>query len=194
MNLPEPLRSKLLTAISSPAARTPEPGRSRGDWIARRRALDAGRRRRLKMTTLGVDVAQGGADETVLARCTAPGSRRRCGGAASTRATARRSRRRGDRARARRRAGQHRPHRRLGRLGARPPAGAGHRVEPVVFSQGSPRARRTDSSPSNKRSELWWKFREALDPVQGDGIALPPDRGSRRSSPRRPGRCAATRS
>lgn len=28
----------------------------------------------------------------------------------------------------------------------------------------------------NKRSELWWKFREALDPQYGDDIALPPDR------------------
>ena len=28
---------------------------------------------------------------------------------------------------------------------------------------------------ANRRTELWWKFREALDPVQGDGIALPPD-------------------
>ena len=29
---------------------------------------------------------------------------------------------------------------------------------------------------ANKRSELWWQFREALDPVTGDAIALPPDR------------------
>jgi hypothetical protein len=28
----------------------------------------------------------------------------------------------------------------------------------------------------NKRSEMWWKFREALDPQYGDDIALPPDR------------------
>lgn len=27
----------------------------------------------------------------------------------------------------------------------------------------------------NKRAELWWKFREALDPVEGEGLALPPD-------------------
>lgn len=27
----------------------------------------------------------------------------------------------------------------------------------------------------NRRSELWWKFREALDPAQNTGIALPPD-------------------
>ena len=27
----------------------------------------------------------------------------------------------------------------------------------------------------NKRAEAWWKFREALDPSQGDDVALPPD-------------------
>ena len=28
---------------------------------------------------------------------------------------------------------------------------------------------------ANKRAELWWKFREALEPGKGDEIALPPD-------------------
>jgi hypothetical protein len=52
----------------------------------------------------------------------------------------------------------------------------GIRVEPVVFSQGSPeRTRDGQLTFANRRTELWWKFREALDPVQGDGIALPPD-------------------
>ena len=27
----------------------------------------------------------------------------------------------------------------------------------------------------NKRSEMWWRFREALDPQYGDDVALPPD-------------------
>jgi hypothetical protein len=50
-------------------------------------------------------------------------------------------------------------------------------VEPVVFSQGSnARTRDGQLTFANVRSELWWAFREALDPVQGDGIALPPDR------------------
>ena len=26
------------------------------------------------------------------------------------------------------------------------------------------------------RAQPWWQFREALDPVQGEGIALPPDK------------------
>ena len=47
----------------------------------------------------------------------------------------------------------------------------------MVFSQGSPeRTRDGQLTFANRRSELWWKFREALDPVQGDGIMLPPDR------------------
>jgi hypothetical protein len=28
----------------------------------------------------------------------------------------------------------------------------------------------------NIRSELWWRFREALDPARNRGLALPPDR------------------
>jgi hypothetical protein len=50
-------------------------------------------------------------------------------------------------------------------------------VVPVVFSEGST-ARTRDSQLEfrNMRSELWWKFREALDPLNGDDIALPPDR------------------
>ena len=28
---------------------------------------------------------------------------------------------------------------------------------------------------NNVRAQLWWQFREALDPLQGDNIALPPD-------------------
>ena len=140
------------------------------------------------MLTLGVDVAQGGTDETVLAPLYgtwfAPLIKR----AASTPRTARRWPRWWS-STARRRADQHRPDRRLGRLGTRPSGGAGHAAEPVVFSQGSPeRTKDGLLTFANKRSELWWEFREALDPNSGDGIALPPDRGSRRSSPRRPGR------
>ena len=39
------------------------------------------------------------------------------------------------------------------------------------------RRRMASSAFANKRAEVWWKFREALDPDQPDGsaIALPPD-------------------
>ena len=47
----------------------------------------------------------------------------------------------------------------------------------MVFSEASVgRTRDGLLTFANKRSELWWQFREALDPVQGDGLALPPDR------------------
>ena len=69
------------------------------------------------------------------------------------------------------------PDRRLGRLGARSSHRAGYQVEPVVFSEASVgRTRDGLLTFANKRSDLWWGFREALDPVQGDGVALPPDR------------------
>ena len=47
----------------------------------------------------------------------------------------------------------------------------------VVFSAGSS-ARTKDLALefANLRSELWWRFREALDPQSGDDVALPPDR------------------
>ena len=53
----------------------------------------------------------------------------------------------------------------------------GIRVEPVVFSETSV-ARTRDGllTFANMRSQLWWQFREALDPVQGDRLAPPPDR------------------
>jgi hypothetical protein len=47
----------------------------------------------------------------------------------------------------------------------------------VVFSAGSPeRTRDGRLGFANERAEMYWKFREALDPNKGDNIALPPDR------------------
>jgi hypothetical protein len=47
----------------------------------------------------------------------------------------------------------------------------------VVFGAGSnQRTRDNGLGFVNLRSELWWRFREALDPVSGDEVALPPDR------------------
>lgn len=49
-------------------------------------------------------------------------------------------------------------------------------VAACVFSRGSKRRDRTGKFTfKNKRAEWWWTFREALDPESGDGIALPPD-------------------
>lgn len=52
----------------------------------------------------------------------------------------------------------------------------GMKVTPVNVGSGSSA---TDKSGryafANLRSEIWWKFREALDPASGENIALPPD-------------------
>jgi hypothetical protein len=54
----------------------------------------------------------------------------------------------------------------------------GIKVTGVVFSGAS--AERTRDGKLgflNERAEMYWKLREALDPHQGEAIALPPDRG-----------------
>ncbi|HDZ39753.1 MAG TPA: terminase [Marinobacter sp.] len=55
----------------------------------------------------------------------------------------------------------------------------GNRLQ-VVAIQSAEASHETDRSGTlrffNKRAELWWKFREALDPAYGSDIDLPPDR------------------
>lgn len=47
----------------------------------------------------------------------------------------------------------------------------------VVSSESSDRTDRSGKLRfRNVRAECWWLFREALDPVKGDGLMLPPDR------------------
>jgi hypothetical protein len=53
-------------------------------------------------------------------------------------------------------------------------------IEPVSFVASWESIEKTKDGQlafANKRAEVWWKFREALDPDQPDGssIALPPD-------------------
>ena len=126
MNLAEPLRSKLLHGDFSAGREDAANQVIRSAWVSEAQGRwkpDGGQG--LKMLTLGVDVAKGGADETVLAALygtwIAPlitarhGYGQRPGGGGA-----------GGGACARRRADQHRPDRRLGRLRARPPGFAGH--------------------------------------------------------------------
>lgn len=51
----------------------------------------------------------------------------------------------------------------------------------AVAMNGSEKSPETDKTGQltfrNKRAEWWWKMREALDPHTGDDLALPPDRG-----------------
>ena len=178
MNMPEPLRSKLLEGDFFAGREDARNQVVPGGWIDAaqgRWTPDGGRG--IKMTTLGVDVAQGGGDDTVLAALHgtwfAPPVRRR--GIDTTNGPAV--------------AALVIEHIRDGALvvidltggwggSARDHLQAlGMRVEPVVFSHGCrERTRDGELTFLNRRAALWWKFREALDPVQGDGIALPPDR------------------
>ena len=180
--LPEPLRSQLLKgdflAGKEDAANQVIPTA----WIeAAQKRWSKGKPEHAKMLALGVDVAQGGADETVLAPLygswfgelikrkgvdTKDGAavsalivqtmRDRCninvdytggwGGGTVTHLTA---------------------------AGGIDPA----RINSVVFSGGS-NGRTKDGALTyaNQRAELWWYFREALDPESGQNVALPPDR------------------
>ena len=55
--------------------------------------------------------------------------------------------------------------------------GLGMRVSSVVVSEGSTKRTKTgDLFFKNKRAELYWGLREALDPTQDDPMALPPDK------------------
>ena len=181
-SLPEPLRSQLLygdfQAGKEDAANQVVPTA----WIEAAQARwSKGKPEHAKMLALGVDVAQGGADETVLAPLygswfgelikrkgvdTKDGAavsalivqtmRDRCninvdytggwGGGTVTHLTA---------------------------AGGIDPA----RINSVVFSGGS-NGRTKDGALTfaNQRAELWWYFREALDPESGQNVALPPDR------------------
>lgn len=49
-------------------------------------------------------------------------------------------------------------------------------ITPVNVGMGSTKKDKTGRYAfANLRSEIWWKFREALDPESGENIALPPD-------------------
>ena len=61
--------------------------------------------------------------------------------------------------------------------GQRKEDGAPYNVFPVNFSEKtSARDRSGMLAMRNIRAEAYWSFREALDPVRGDNLALPPDR------------------
>jgi hypothetical protein len=178
MRLPEPMRSKLLhgdfLSGRADAAQQVMPW----SWIeAAQKNWTPDGARGLKMTTLGIDVAQGGADATVLAALYggtwfAPLVRRKgidTTNGPAVAALAIETMRDGCQINIDLTGG-------WGGSARDHLVAQGIRVEPVVFSQASPeRTRDGQLTFANKRSELTWKFREALDPVMGEGIALPPD-------------------
>lgn len=174
--LPEPLRSQMLKG-SFEAGREDDPWQViPTDWVkAAQERWKARARPKTSMTTLGVDPARGGRDETVLiarhddwfAEPVAwPGGETPDGPSVAALAVA------------------------TLRDGA--PAivdaigiGAsvydhlsGNGVACLAFN-GAERSEGRDRSGSlgffNKRAEWWWRMREALDPAYGEEIALPPD-------------------
>jgi hypothetical protein len=173
MGLPEPLRSKLLNGDFLAGREDDANQVIPSAWIKGaqdRWTPDGGQH--VKMTTIGVDVAQGGADDTVLAALHgtwfAPLVKRR--GIDTTNGPAV--------------AALVLEHMRDGAQvnidltggwggSARDHLMAqGIRVEPVVFS-GSSTERTRDGQLTflNKRSELWWQFREALAKRRGHRAA-----------------------
>src|SRR5215216_4185828 len=179
MSLPEPLRSKLLNGDFLAGQEDAERQVIPSAWIkeAQRRYVERQRDPAVKMTTLGVDVAQGGRDETVLAplygnRFEALIKRK---GIDTTNGPAVAAL-----------VVEHMRDRCLVNIDLSGGWGGSARdhlaaqgidVLGVVFGAGS--AQRTKDQGlglCNMRSELWWRLREALDPVTGDEVQLPPDR------------------
>jgi hypothetical protein len=180
MSLPEPLRSKLLkgdfSAGKEDAANQVIPTAwveaANARWVA-----SGGKPKGVKMLTMGVDVAQGGPDDTVLAPLygnwfaelvKVRGIDTKNGPAV---------------------AGLVLQHMRdrcqvnidlTGGWGgsARDHLEAqGINVVGVVFSEGSDQMTRDQTLRyANIRTQLYWNFREALDPHSDQNIALPPDR------------------
>jgi hypothetical protein len=177
-NLPEPLRSQLLYGDFK-AARDDDPWQViPTEWVLL--AQQRWRERQkpgLPLTALGVDVARGGKDKTVLSRRYGnwfapledhPGSTTPDGPKVAG----------------------------LVVLAFEPSAyvnldviGIGSsaydstvavlprsKVNPVNFAEGSEKTDRSGKlKMRNKRAEGYWGMREALDPVHGDDLALPPD-------------------
>jgi hypothetical protein len=189
--LPEPLRSQMLKG-SFEAGREDDPWQViPTDWVKAAQERWKNRDKPMRpMTTLGVDPARGGRDETVLiARhddwfgevIARPGSETPDGPSVAALAVATL---------------------RGGACVVVDVIGIGSSVYdhlegngvPCMAFNGAERSNGRDRSGSlgffNKRAEWWWRMREALDPDYGEPIALPPDSRWRARRTSRPGSAA----
>ena len=173
--LPEPLRSQMLRGDFN-AGRTDDPMQViPTEWVRAAQARWTDNVSHGTMDAVGVDVARGGKDQTVIARrygnwyaplLTYPGVATPDGPTVASLVVS--AMRNG--------APVHVDIIGVGASVYDHLAGSGVQCIGVNGAEGSDATDRSGHMRFvNKRAELWWKFREELDPTNDTGIALPPD-------------------
>lgn len=174
-SLPEPLRSQMLRGDFQ-AGMEDDPWQVIPTaWVEAAMARWKRPDRLAPMDSMGIDVARGGKDATVIARrhgmwfdvpLSYPGAQTPDGPAVAGLVLAA----------SRDGAVQHID---VIGVGSSPYDFLNNANQPVIGVNVSEKALGTDKSGRlrflNQRSELWWRMREALDPANNTGIALPPD-------------------
>lgn len=174
--LPEPLRSQMLHGDFQ-AGMEDDPWQVVPTaWVEAAMARWTKPHQLPEMDSLGIDVARGGKDNTVIARrhgmwfdqpLTYPGTQTPDGPSVAGLVLAA----------SRNNAIQHID---VIGVGSSPYDFLNAAKQPVIGVNVSEKSFATDKSGrlgfANQRSELWWKFREALDPSNNTGIVLPPDK------------------
>lgn len=174
-SLPEPLRSQMLYGDFN-AGISDDPWQVVPTaWVDEAQARWRRPEKLSRMDSLGVDVARGGKDNTVIARrhgmwfdepLVYPGSETPDGPKVMGLVMA---------------AGRNRApiHIDVIGVGSSPYDFLVEANQPVMGVNVSEKSLATDKSGRltfvNQRAQLWWQFREALDPANNTGIALPPD-------------------
>ena len=178
-SMPEPIRSALLFGSFTAARRDHEWQVIPTAWVhaAQERWRENAGKRLPAMLSLGVDVAQGGADKTVLAALHGkrfaellikPGEETPDGPGVAALILATRRNDAGVTIDL------------TGGWGgsARDHLRTHHRFNAFAFvasAKSGARSKDKKFAFFNKRAESWWKFREALDPESGENVELPPD-------------------
>jgi len=177
--LPEPLRSQLLygdfniSVEDNPYQVIPT------EWIRQAQRLwETSEKPDIPLSTLGCDVARGGKDQTILSKryghwyaplIKIPGSQSKDGNAVATFIKGALEEKEQDTTIIIDIIG----------VGASPYDILVSNAMNVIGYNAASKSRATDKTGklhfANKRAESWWQFREALDSLNGEGIALPPD-------------------
>jgi hypothetical protein len=174
--LPEPLRSQMLHGDFQAGMQDDPWQVIPTSWVERAMARWVKPDKTPEMLSMGIDVARGGADQTVIARkhvgmwfdvpLAYPGAQTPDGPSVAGLVISA----------SRNNAVQHID---VIGVGSSPYDFLNNANQPIVGVNVSERAVGTDQSGRlrflNQRSELWWRMREALDPANNTGITLPPD-------------------